>query len=265
MPDYPATPEFPKNYLSDGPEPEVIEPEAPFGSVGNEPAPEDGPLPEVPALIEDSVAFINHHVKTAVNAAIAIGEHLLTRYFNNDLELATSRNPYKIISYKQLCDHPDLMLTRPELSNMIRVTAQERFFRSLEFNTDRLTYTHKKYLTRLPDNETKTSLAGECIEANLSSRDLYNRISEIKNEIAPGRSRPPGYAVSREISRVNQTVDSMAWPDIFGNIETIAGLPDESRTALRQKATQWIKTLEAFQMQCSTLIQHLTRMDNEIS
>jgi hypothetical protein len=209
--DYPLDEEPTEN-----PSPAVIEPEIveePYEPVGDDLFPEDA------ALIDESVVFINQHVAAVVNAAIAIGEHLLTRYFNNDIELATSKNRYKKVSYKMLCDRPDLALTRPELSTMVRVAIQERFFQSIGLSTGTLNYTHKKYLTRLPDNETKTTLAAECIENDLSSRQLYQRISEIKKETGSAETDTTENLFNDHVRRISRSISQTALPDIFGNPE----------------------------------------------
>jgi len=220
---------------------------------------------EEAALIEESVEFINQNVAMVVNAAIAIGEHLLTRYFDNDIELATSKNRYKQTNYRWLCEHPDLALSRKELGEMVRVAAQERFFRSIDLNTRMLSYTHKKYLTRMPNNSTKPSLIAECIETGLSSRQLYQRISEIKKETDLPETESAEHLLNDQIRRISRSIRQTALPDIFGNTEAISSLTPESRFALREKITQWVDDLENFQTQCETLIQNLEQIDSEPS
>jgi len=217
--------------------------------------------PEEAALIDESVEFINETAAAVVNAAIGIGEHLLTRFFNNDIELATSRNPYKKTSYKMLCERPDLMVTQRELGSMIRVAAQERFFRSIELNTCMLSYTHQKYLTRLPDTETKAALAEECIQTGLPSRQLYNRISEIKNQSEPEAPHPAEQLFKENISHIDQAMVKIKMPDIFKDPNAIVSLTGEARAALKQKAILWVDELENFQAQCEILIQTLNRFE----
>ena len=63
-------------------------------------------------LIDDAVIFINSKVaETLVKGSIEIGEYLLTRFFNNDIEQATSRNAYKSISFNELCNRPDIAVS----------------------------------------------------------------------------------------------------------------------------------------------------------
>lgn len=226
--------------------------------------PVENPLsPEEMALIEDSVAFINQTVAVVVNAAVSIGEHLLTRYFNDDIALATSKNPYKQISYKQLCDRPDLMLTRRELGAMIRVAAQERFFRAIEINTQPLSYTHKKYLTLLPDNETKADLTAECIENQLSSRQLYLKVKEVKSRMEPEGPSPIEQLFTGHIRRIARAIRQAGMPDLFGDLEAVSSLTRESRVMLRDAASRWTDELENIRFQYIDLVRKLEQMDSE--
>ncbi|PIP42302.1 MAG: hypothetical protein COX19_01490 [Desulfobacterales bacterium CG23_combo_of_CG06-09_8_20_14_all_51_8] len=83
--------------------------------------PDDGNLPDL-ELIEESVAFINRTIAEMVKTVfLKIGDHLLTRYFNDSVELASSKNRYKNRSYTELCRRPELSVTRRELGVMIRM------------------------------------------------------------------------------------------------------------------------------------------------
>jgi hypothetical protein len=67
-----------------------------------------------------------------------IGNHILTNYFNDDIETAFSKDPVKPFSFNMLCQHPDLMISRYKLVDMVKVAAQERFFRAIEINLSSL-------------------------------------------------------------------------------------------------------------------------------
>ena len=82
-------------------------------------------------LVEDSVNFINMKVAESVfKGSLEIGEYLLVNFFGNDIQLAASQNPLKATSYNALRRRPDLGVSRSTLSRMVRIAAQERFFKS---------------------------------------------------------------------------------------------------------------------------------------
>ena len=55
-------------------------------------------------LIDESVKFINDTiVKTIYKGSLEIGKYLLEKFFDNDIKLASSRNPRKSDSFQQLC------------------------------------------------------------------------------------------------------------------------------------------------------------------
>ena len=95
-------------------------------------------------FILQSVEFINEKAnETLYKGSIEIGEYLLKHFFNDDIALASSRNPRKPKSYKALCEHKELAVPYSTLTIMVRVAAQERFFKTHQIQTDQLSYTHK--------------------------------------------------------------------------------------------------------------------------
>jgi hypothetical protein len=128
-------------------------------------------------LITTTIAFINRTVSAkALETALLIGDYILTNYFNDDIETALSRDSNKPLSFTMLCDHPDLRVSRQQLVDMVKVAAQERFFRSIDFNCGDLQYTHRLKLTRLPNDPIKIDMLRECIDENLTTRQLGYRV-----------------------------------------------------------------------------------------
>jgi hypothetical protein len=80
------------------------------------------------AEIDEAVAFINNKVAAHVlRGSLEVGEYVLAKFFNNDIHLAGSRNRYKPVSYRKLCDHPDLSVSRFTLMKMVKTAAQQGF------------------------------------------------------------------------------------------------------------------------------------------
>ena len=104
MDDQPGMNESPDK--SDG-EPKVFVPEVKAEAEAPVPAQDED------AMIEESVQFINRTVAQMVfGASIIIGDHLLTRYFDDDIEFAMSKARNKSVSFNRLCRRPDISLTR---------------------------------------------------------------------------------------------------------------------------------------------------------
>jgi hypothetical protein len=157
-------------------EPDVFVPEV----MAEPESSESVPASEEDAMIEESVQFINRTVAQMVfGASIIIGEHLLTRYFGGDIELAMSKAHNKTVSYNRLCRWPDISLTSRMLGGMVRVAAQERYFQSIGLDAGALHYTHKLLLTRLPNDGAKAELVVDCIREKLSKTKLTFRINEL--------------------------------------------------------------------------------------
>jgi hypothetical protein len=132
------------------------------------------------SLIENAVHFINEKANELVYSGYEqIGRYLLERFFNNDIILASSRSPRKPASYSALCRREDLSIHPARLGVMVRVAAQEEFFASEKLPSEKLSYTHKAELVKLPDNPQKIELARECVTKSISSRELAEKVSKI--------------------------------------------------------------------------------------
>jgi hypothetical protein len=135
----------------------------------------DGDVAPAPAardhfLIDDTIVFIHRTVsEKALEAALLIGDYILTRYFNNDMEAAFSRDPHKSTSFNALCNHPDLRISRYKLVDMVKVAAQERFLRLLDDDFTGLHYSHRLKLTALPNDDVKIDMAMECVDRELTT------------------------------------------------------------------------------------------------
>ncbi len=150
-------------------------------------------------LIEEAVRFINEkYNETVYKGAMEIGDYVLKHFFNDDIVLASSRNPRKATSYRKLCQAEGL-IPRPEtLSVMVRVAAQEKFFLSKKLETDSLSYTHKAELVKLPNDDEKVKLVKSVIKKALSSRQLEDRIETIKKQRVK-EMKPIAYFFDKEI------------------------------------------------------------------
>ncbi|MFZ2634018.1 MAG: hypothetical protein WA081_15585 [Desulfosalsimonadaceae bacterium] len=251
--------EAPENVLI----PEIVEGEAVEDSeeVSGEFLPE-----ETGDLIEDAVRFINFTTRKMLSDyALKIGDYLLTRFFNDDIQLASSTNRYKNVSFSRLCKRPDISLTRQDMGRMVRIAALVRIFRSIAVDVSPLTYTHQLYLTQLPHSEVKFDLVMECLNEGMPSEVLHDRIVEIKrasNLIGPGASQLPQEKIISQFSGlISRFVKKAAMPELFADRDKLYKLASDTRTQLKQTAVQWMVDIEAKCLECQFLIDHLDYID----
>ena len=231
-----------------------------------ETGPDAADFPEISAedrLIKASVHFINERVAhTLLEGSIQIGEYLLINFFGNNPEAVTSPSAFKTRSYCLLCNHEDLSLSRRTLSNMVRVTVQERFLKSNDVDTRGLNYTHRVYLTVLPNTADKISLVAECITENFSTRRLADRIREIRTKPGTG-SVLPGRWVRQYINTIDNFPEKLAVPEIFKDENTLLRLKPETRSLLRGKAGRLQEQLRAVRADCRALITRLEALETK--
>lgn len=223
--------------------PEEYEPpiyEAPGGDPEN--------LSDDTGLIDESVEFINRTVaEMVVNAALKIGDYVLVRFFNNDIFLASSMNGHKSVSYSRLCRRPDLSLTRQQLSTMVRIAAQEKYFLIMNMDTARLQYIHRLRLIELPNDHIKCDLASECMNQNLTGGQLRARIRQIK--LSALLYENPAYVNQKIVTDYKKTVErgikGMVLPELLSTQDGLYRLDREILLQLKADAAGWVSALEA--------------------
>jgi hypothetical protein len=216
-------------------------------------------------LIEDAVRFINFTTKKMVrDYALKIGNYLLTRFFNDDIGLASSKSPFKNVSFAQLCRRPDISLTRQDLGDVVRISAQARVFRSIGVDITVLTYTHQRYLAQLPHSEVKLDLVMESIAQGLPSRDVYLRIQGIKRLPLlpePDPAQAQGRLITQYSGALTRLVDKAAMPEMFTDPEQLKGMAPENRARLKETAAEWIAGLDKKRFEYQLLIHRIEEMD----
>lgn len=138
--------------------------------------------------ITKAVAEINKMVaKDVLSTAIKVGNFVIKTFFNNDINLAMSKDPTKAVSYRDLQNREDLSIRFNQLSMMVRIAAQDKIFPGkIDDNKIKLlTYSHRVELLQVQEEKSKIKLAIECIDNNLSVRDLH---AKIKGDVSRSRS-----------------------------------------------------------------------------
>ena len=259
---------------------ELIIPENPEnGIMEPEMAAEGGDVlsSEEVAAIHDTIAFINRTVsEKTLETALIVGNHVLSRYFNDDLEAAFSRTPYKSVSFGVLCDHPDLRLSKTHLIEMVRVAAQERFLMETELDMTPLNYTHRVKLIPLANDEIKVDMVRHCVAEDLTTRQLAYRVRRrnLETQLTPegDMGEPetdPAVKAATDAAadlalRLDKTAGQVQGLDVEWFSPFINRLPAETAGMLESRLMSLIDDLDDAETRCRMLLEQL-RPDTEPS
>ena len=203
-------------------------------------------------LIQKSVEFINETItKTLYKGSIEIGDYILKHFYNDDIKLACSRSPKKPKSYQDLCKRDDLGIDPSQLSRMVRVASQERYFQQNNANVEGLSYSHRVELVRLDNNEEKLKHLEKCIQEKMPVRAFREYI----NNIIPIASKEP--TPLKLISNVEKLINNASIEKLASQTEKLEGMTPKIRAKIRQRADDLLKKMDDITKECSSLMQTL--------
>ena len=224
--------------------------------------------PAVPVdeqLVEDSVRFINQKVAEKVfQGSLEIGEYLLVNFFGNDIQLAASPNSAKVASYSALERRSDLGVSRTTLARMVRIAAQERFFKTRRIKTDGLCYAHRIELIKLPNNERKVELTRQCIKESLSSRQLVPLVNEVRQEDQTPQPILPEAAVKKHLAELDRLMDGSSVPVVLHDPNRLKAISRETRERLRQTAAALLLQIPNITRLYEAVVANLDRIAVEL-
>ena len=169
-------------------------------------------LPEVAddKKIDEAVKFINEKAnETIYKGSIEIGEYILKEFFENDIELARSKNPRKEASFNKLCERGDLNVQPNRLGIMIRVASQERFLTEKEIDTSGLSYTHKASLVKIQDDKKKIKLIKQCLDNKWTTRELDKQINNTLKKLQSGKDSSIIQITKKYITKVEDVLKTV--------------------------------------------------------
>jgi hypothetical protein len=214
-------------------------------------------------LVTAAVRFINEKAnETIYRGSEEIGQYLLHNFFNDDIDLAASRRPNKPASYKALCESEELAVHPATLSVMVRVAAQERFFVANDLEADRLSYSHKAELVKLPDTSGKVRLVNETIEKSLSVRDLAEKIRELRASL-PKQDRPLLINWTKDIDDPARLFGDHRKHELITDKETLKRLRRKTREKLRVEVSAMIDRMSGWLREYESLKTTLEEIDRE--
>lgn len=198
-------------------------------------------------LIDEAIDFINEKVNESIyKGSIEIGEYILAKFFDNNIQLASSRNPKKPNSYAALCKRDDLNANPATLSIMVRIAAQERFFDKYQIDASKLNYTQKKELIKIDNEKLKIELANECINNNLSTREFEKivKAKRLDNKSASDLPNTSSQIINSYISSIDSILKKIQFPKIDKNSIKAKRLRSEKIKEYTEKADRFIVELE---------------------
>ena len=213
-----------------------------------------------PALIDKSVEFINNAIlKTIYKGSLEIGEYLLKNFFNDDIELASSKNPHKPISFQELCKRPDLGVHPSTLSRMVRVASQERYLIDGKANVNELSYSHKLELIKLPNDKNKLKLVERCLKQKISCKKLSETIFETRRKTR-GVIEPSPLKL---ISNVDKLIEGTQLPALISKPEKLENMMPKTRTKIRERTSILLQKMTTITKDCNSLITTLDDIEKK--
>jgi len=212
------------------------------------------------ALINDAVNFINEKAnETLYRGSEEIGAYLLERFFGNDIAVASSRKPHKSASYAALCQRGDLAVHPATLSLMVRVAAQEVFFKVKGFDPTGLSYTHKAELVKLPNTPVKIRLAKKSLKSTFTSRLLSEEVKKTREKSgAKGKVIPS--VIEKYVTDPVRLFENSRRSDFVSNADNLKKMRPGMRQKLQEKALDMVEKTKEWGKRYRALAKELEKL-----
>jgi hypothetical protein len=189
------------------------------------------------ALLDEAVTFINEKAnETLYRGSEEIGAYLLEKFFDNDIKVASSKKPQST-SYAALCQRQDLAVHPATLSVMVRVAAQESFFKEKGFDPAGLTYTHKAELVKLPNTDEKIGLAQKALASTLTTRLLSEEVKKAREQ-SGGTGKVVTSVIEKYMTDPVRLFENLRRNDFLSDPENLKKMRAETRKKLHEMALE---------------------------
>ena len=214
--------------------------------------------------VEAAVQFINEKLNEYVyKGSIEIGNYVLKHFFDDSIELATSKKPNKPESYNNLCKSEALAVDAKQLSIMVRVASQEKFFIKEEIDTTGLSYTHKACLVKIFNENIKKSLIKDCIANNWTTKTLDEKIVKI---IRPEHEKNLIDMTTNSLSKIEIVSKFLDNNNINDKITELDNMDKRAKKAyiekvkkLKGQVDESISKLQMLSSTCNTIVQQINK------
>ena len=127
---------------------------------------------------------------------------------------------------------------------MVRVAGQEKFFQSQDLPTDRLSYSHKAELVKIPDDENKVDLFKEAVAKSLSLRMLGDRVRQMR---AGSVSNEPSVLLGGRKKGFDP--EGLLKNPLFKDEKELRSMNPETREQLLREVTKTLDRLSSYTTQ----------------
>ncbi len=164
--------------------------------------------------IEETVRWINDKIDLSIHATcVEIGEYLLERFFDGDIERFRSHDPRKHASMRALkarCDAADIPLSLTTLFNYIGLAIQGRAMAAHRDVYARLGHTHKILLLPIRSPEIKAQLAEAAVAQGLTTRQFKAQVDRARREETQesARGRPIKNPILYTLEHLERALDA---------------------------------------------------------
>jgi len=158
-------------------------------------------------LVDETVEWIRDTVLEGVRkTTVEVGEYILEKFFNNDIELARSRNPLKNASFRALaerCGTPKFPVSKTWLNNAVGVAIMNRLLPSAKSAFKLLPPTLQETLLPLKDPERVEKVAKRVMDNDYTFRQARNAVAKERARITKDetRGRPPTPLIIKTLDR----------------------------------------------------------------
>ena len=212
------------------------------------------------SIVEEAVSFINEKAnETLYRGSEEIGAYLLEKFFKNDIKVASSRRPYKSASYAALCQREDLAVHPATLSLMVRVAAQESFFKDKGFDPVGLSYTHKAELVKLPNTEEKIRLAQKAMESTFTTRLLSEEVKKAR-EKSGGKGKIVVSVIEKYLSDPVRLFENRRRNEFVSSLDNFKKIRPEARQRIREKALEMVERAKEWGERYAAIVKELEKI-----
>lgn len=203
-------------------------------------------------LVDRSIQEIDRIIRaSAINAVVAVGDHLIATFFGGDLDLARSKNPLKPAALNRLFDRADeLPISAYALKRAVRLAIQYRDLPSA--TRDALSVRHQALLLPVPDTAEKAKLAEMAVAKNFTTRQLERVVQQKRPK--PRAGKPAGRPVLPTLVKHTSALRRIVEKQDVGMTITPAAL-----RALDDE------TLHLIQRDLTALREHLERIGDAVT
>lgn len=224
------------------------------------PSTSTGPALVDKALVNDAVSFINEKAnETLYRGSEEIGAYLLERFFGNDIAVASSRKPHKSASYAALCQREDLAVHPATLSLMVRVAAQEVFFKKKDFDPTGLSYTHKAELVKLPNTAVKIRLAQKALKSTFTTRLLSEEVKKTR-EKSGVKGKVISAVIEKYLTDPVRLFENSRRNEFVSNTDNLKKMRLGTRQKLQEKAREMVEKTKEWGKKYRALAKELEKL-----